>query len=296
MEKIKQKIRGVLLCFLSQISPRLNYKYRFWRIYGKKLNLRQPKTFNEKIIWLELNRYQKDPKVIRCCDKYAVREYVVERGCGDTLVKQIGSWEKASQIPWETLPERFVLKWNFGAGFNLICPDKSRVDVKQAETQLDVWEKKKYWLWYGEMHYKYVPRRIVCEEYISALAEVGSSSPDDYKFYCFHGKVKYILVCANRKGMRANYMFFDTEWELQPFSRYAVENKGKIKRKRPKMLDKAIEYSERLAADFPFVRVDWYLTDDHIYFGEMTFTPCGGMDDDLLEGDQKMGEILSLPQ
>lgn len=291
---LKDRARRAFLCTLSSISPKLNFKYRYRRMFGRKLNLKNPETFNEKIIWLELNKYHNDPTVIKCCDKYLVRDYVTEHGCGDTLVNRIGSWEKISDIPWDKLPERFVLKWNFGAGFNIICRDKSKLDIKEASKQLEKFGHKKYWLWYGETHYKHVPRRIVCEEYISSLSGLDGQPPDDYKLYCFNGKVEYILLCTNRKGMHADYVMYDKDWNLTDFSKLACEKGQSIAVPRPKMLDKAIECSEKLSKDFPFVRVDWYIMEDRIYFGELTFTPCGGLDDDIREGDRIMAELLKI--
>lgn len=296
MKKIKGKITRSFLCCLSWISPKWNYSYRYRRIFGRKINLENPKTFNEKILWLELHRYHNDPIVIQCCDKNLVREYVDRCGCGDALVPQIGNWKSEDQIPWKSLPNQFVLKWNFGAGFNIICTDKEKINIENAKKKLNKWKKQKYWLWYGEMHYLHVQKCIVCEKYIPDMGVSTNGSPDDYKLNCFHGKVKYILVCKNRKGMHADYLFFDTDWNLQPFSKYAVENKKIIKLEYPPMLPKAIEYSEKLSKNIPFVRVDWYLTNEKIYFGEMTFTPCGGMDNDLLEGDRIMGELLNVAQ
>lgn len=299
MSTLKNKVRHLFLCFLSCISPKLNVQYRYRRMFGKKLDLVHPTLFNEKILWLEQNRYEHDPLVAQCSDKQRVREYVQNCGCGEILVDKIGDWEKADEIPWEALPQQFVLKWNFGAGFNIICTNKNALDREQTIRQMNRWGRAKYWLWYAEMHYKAVPKRIVCETYLNALdssngENAGSERPEDYKFYCFNGRPIYILVCLNRKGMLADYIFMDTDWNLQPFSSYAIKNADNIHLKRPEMLDEALRYAEKLAAPFPFVRVDLYMLKDKIYFGETTFTPCGGMDDDLFDGNQVMGELLNI--
>ncbi len=295
MSKFRSTARRCLLKGLSSISPKMNFAYRYYRVLGRKINLKDPKGFNEKIVWLELNRYKDDPLVIQCSDKYRVREYVEQNGCGETLVRQLGSWEKVSDIPWDELPQSFVLKWNFGAGFNIICADKSKLDIPEACKKLEKWSKEKYWLMYGEMHYSKIPRRIVCEEYLSDLAGENNSSPDDYKLYCINGKVMYILVCSNRKGMHADYVMYDRDWNLLDYTELSRTHKERyVNSKPPAMLEKAIEYSERLSKPFPFVRADWFISDDKLYFGELTFTPCGGVDDDIAEGEWEMGDMLKL--
>lgn len=297
IKKIKNKCSHLFLCFLTSVSPKLNFEYRYRKNIGKKMEITPPKTFNEKIIWLELNKYINDSLVVQCSDKYKVREYVQSCGCDELLIPHIGVWDNPISIVWDELPERFVLKWNFGAGFNYICTDKSSCDREIVIKQMQKWGKSKYWLWYGEMHYKKIPKKIICEQYISNLNKYGENknySPEDYKFYCFNGKVKYVLLCLNRKGMHADYVFFDPEWNVQPFSAYAIHNKGKINIERPKLLDLAIKYAEKLALPFPYVRVDLYILSNQIYFGELTFTPCGGVDSDLYEGDTVMGDLLDI--
>ncbi|MGI5977067.1 MAG: ATP-grasp fold amidoligase family protein [Candidatus Limivicinus sp.] len=147
----------------TYISPKLNTKIRYKQFFEKKLDLNNPKTLNEKILWLKLNRYMKDPLVIQCADKYRVREYVRKCGCGEILNDLIGVYNKVEEIPWEKLPNEFVLKWNFGCGMNIICTNKSLMDKDEVFKQMREWEKDKYWLTYSEMQYKYMPKKILCE-------------------------------------------------------------------------------------------------------------------------------------
>lgn len=126
-----QKIMKAYCCALTLISPELNTRIRYRMVFGKKINLDNPQTLNEKILWLKLYRYMKDPLVIQCADKYRVREYVEKCGCGRILNELIGVWESANQIPWEELPNQFALKWNFGFGMNIICSDKKNLDPKK---------------------------------------------------------------------------------------------------------------------------------------------------------------------
>ena len=125
-------IEQAYYALLTIISPTLNTKVRYKKAFHKKLNLKNPTTFNEKLLWLKLKNYIKNPLVIQCADKYAVRDYIKDCGYEDSLNELIGAWEKPSDIPWNELPEQFVLKWNFGAGMNIICKDKSKLDIDQT--------------------------------------------------------------------------------------------------------------------------------------------------------------------
>lgn len=151
----------------TMISPTLNTRMSYRIKFGREPDLRNPKTFNEKILWLKLNKYMHDPLVIQCADKVAVREYVKSCGCEEILSNVIGIYDKVEDIPWEELPNCFVLKWNFGAGMNIICTDKSKLDKNQVLSQMKKWGKFKYWLPHSEMQYKYIPKKIICEELLN---------------------------------------------------------------------------------------------------------------------------------
>lgn len=165
--KIYRWLVDLKFSLLTIISPTLSTKIRYKQEFGKELDLNNPKTLNEKILWLKLNRYMKDPLVIQCADKYRVREYVTQCGCGEILNDLIGVYEKAEDVPWDSLPNQFVLKWNFGAGMNIICTDKNAMNKRKVIKQLKKWGKSKYWLPYAEMQYKYAKKKIICERLIN---------------------------------------------------------------------------------------------------------------------------------
>lgn len=167
VQKIYSNIIDLKYSILTIISPTLSTKTRYKAAFGKELNLSDPKTLNEKILWLKLNRYMNDPLVIQCADKYRVREYLKQCGCSEILNELIGVYDKAEEIPWEQLPDQFVLKWNFGAGMNIICTDKNAMDKNKVIKQLNKWGRSKYWLPYAEMQYKYTPKKIICEKLIN---------------------------------------------------------------------------------------------------------------------------------
>ena len=167
---------------LAPISPVLCSRWRFRRTFGRPLDLRTPRTLNEKLMWLKLRRYGSDPLVTRCADKYAVRDYVESCGCGDILNELYGAWDRPRDIPWDALPHAFVLKCNHGCGYNILCPDKSTLDREAAVRTLNKWLRHDFWRDFAELQYRPIPKKIVCERFLGH----GDDLPD-YKIYCFHG-------------------------------------------------------------------------------------------------------------
>ena len=277
---------------LTIISPTLNTKFRYKMNFGRKINLNDPQTLNEKILWLKLNTYLKNPLVIQCADKYAVREYIKDCGCEELLIDMYSAFDRAEDINWDELPQQFVLKWNFGAGMNIICADKSKMDKDATIKQLQKWGKRKYWLRNSEMQYKYAPKKIVCEKYMS---DGNGLLPLDYKVYCFNGKAKCVFVCIGREYGRPKFYFFDRDWQLYRVNRDSKAAPEGFTLPKPACIDKIFEYAEKLAAPFPFVRVDLYSIDEKPYFGELTFTPAAGLDSARLpETDILFGNMLNI--
>ena len=129
MKKILSKISNTIITYLTLISPQLNTRIRYWQNFRQKINLKNPQTLDEKIQWLKFNTYYKNPLVIQCADKYAVRDYVKQCGCDEILNELYFSWDSVDEINWDLLPDSFVIKWNFGCGHNLICRDKTQLDM-----------------------------------------------------------------------------------------------------------------------------------------------------------------------
>ncbi len=279
----------------TMISPTLNTKMRYKYAFGKPLDLKNPVTFNEKNLWLKLNNYIHNPLVIQCADKYAVREYVKACGCEEILNELIGVWDRAEDIPWEELPEQFALKWNFGAGMNIICDDKSKLNKEETIKQLKKWGKVKFWLPHSEMQYKYAPKKIICEKYLN---DGKGFLPTDYKLYCINGKAAFLLLCVGREnGGHPKFYFYDKEWNLHRLTRDGLAAPEDFYIEKPACVDDLFRYAEILAKPFPFVRMDFYAVDDKVYFGEMTFTPAGGMDGNRLpESDRVLSEMLDISQ
>ena len=286
-----QKAEFDLVTKISPISPVFVSKHRYKRTFGKPLNLKNPKTFNEKLMWLKLYQYANDPLVSQCSDKYAVRAYVEECGLGGTLNGLIGAWDSVDDVQWDKLPDRFALKCNHGCGYNIICQDKSKFDIEKAKHQLDVWMKDDFWKEYAEVHYKTIPKKIICEEYLEGK---GNALPVDFKIYCFNGKPKYIGNFIERDIETDEILrgYFDLNWK--PSSVFNGEMKTELFEK-PSCFEKMLEYAEILAKPFPFVRVDFYEVDGKIYFGELTFTPTGCLASYYTEEAQlELGELLNV--
>ena len=287
-----QKIQKWYFSLLTVFSPVLNTKARYRRLFGKKLDLNHPKTLNEKVLWLKLNKNMRDPLVIQCADKYAVRSYIEKCGCSELLNTLIGAWDRVEDIPWDDLPNQFVLKWNFGAGMNVICCDKTKLDRDETFKQLKKWGKCKYWLPYSEMQYKYAPKKIVCETYLN---DGNGLLPQDYKVYCFHGKAKYVMLCVGRELGCPKFYYFDRELKLAKLSSDGLNAPEDLKIENPECVEKVFEYAEKLSKPFPFVRADFYVVGEKVYFGELTFTPSAGLDDSRLpETDRLFGGLIDL--
>lgn len=282
--------RSALTC----ISPVLNTKVTYFMKFKKRLDLKEPKDLKEKILWLKLRDYETNPLVRQCADKYAVRSYVQEKGCEDILVPLIAAYDTVDEIDWEALPEAFAMKWNFGCGFNIICPDKSKLDIPRAVEKLKKWGKTRYHLGYSEMQYKDVPKKIIVEQY---LKPESGTLPEDYKIYCFNGKPLAVLFLAGRNTDNMQAVFMDPQWNL-------LGQTGKAKYKeltaipsRPVALEQLLKCAEKLSQPFEFVRVDFYEIDGRVYFGELTFTPAGGFDVSQCMIDGKtMGELLEIKE
>jgi hypothetical protein len=238
--------------------------------FHKTINLTHPRKLNEKILWTE---YNTDGQMrTRLTDKYEVRKFVEQKGYKETLVPLLGVYDKAEEIPFDELPEKFVLKATHGCDMNYLCTDKKQLDQKE---QRELRKMIRFWLSFHmaymalETHYRDIRRRIICEKYIEA-----ESGLPDYKFHCSNGKVRFILVC-NQKGAKRYKNVFDRDWkELDVVEGTEVDPEPV---KRPDKLEEMIQMAEKLAEGIPFVRVDLYQADGKIYFGEMTFTPATGV-------------------
>lgn len=272
VKKIRSVCFDFVLSAITEISPELNSKIRYRHRFKKTLDLDHPKTLVEKLLWLKHRKYANDPLVKQCADKYAVREYIKKAGYEDILVDLYGVYDSPSEIDFDKLPNQFVLKWNFGSGFNIICPDKSKLDRQKTVKQLEEWGKVKCYRHAAELQYKNVTKKIICEKFLPADNEYGVIP--DYKVYCFNGKPEAILV-INDRGKTVKTEFFDKDWK--PLENHGENLAPREPTKKPLCFDQMMAAAAALSAPFPFVRCDFYVVSNKLYFGEMTFTPAGSM-------------------
>ena len=259
-------------------------------VLHKKLNLKNPQTFNEKIQWMKLYYYPKNQLVIDGADKYEVRSYIKDKGYGDKLVPILGVWDKAEDIDWDNLPDRFVLKCNHGCAYNIVVPDKSNLDKVATVKQLNEWLREDFGAFNIELHYSAIRHhRITCEEFLG-------DNITDYKFFCFDGKPNCIYVSTDLiHDRQAQIGFFYLDGKKMPLHRDDYTDIPEVTL--PDFYDEMKQAAEELCKDFPFVRVDFFVANNTWYFAELTFTPGAGMMPFNPEKfDLEWGKMINLPK
>jgi hypothetical protein len=285
---MNQKLKYFVMYVPYKLFPLATGRFIYYRKFGKILNADNLVTFNDKIKWMCLNGVHRNRLMVLCTDKYLVREYVKSKGYVDYLNELIGVWDSPRDIDWDSLPERFALKCNHGCGSNIICADKRKLDISQAGKTLLTWMKIDYGAFGVEPHYGKIKRRIICEKYIS---DGVGAYPVDYKFYCFNGVPKLMLVITGRAEDQMRFNVVDIDYK--PMTNFFI-NEEHIMPK-PKCFQEMLECAESLAGDFCFVRVDFYVVDDKPVFGELTFVPGAGQSNYLTKnGDLVMGSWLNI--
>ena len=265
-------------------------KMKYWSIMGKKLNIENPQTFNEKLQWLKL--YNRKEEYTTMVDKYAVREYIAEKLGEEYLIPLLGVWDNPEDIDFDALPDKFVLKCNHNSGTGMcICKDKSKLDIPKVKKGLIKGLKEDYFIISREWPYKNVKRRIIAEEYM----EDKNGDFVDYKFFCFNGKADNVMVCIERQTGNPRYYFFDRQWKLMRINKLGVAAPEGFTLPKPECIDRMFEIADLLSKDMPYSRIDLYEVDGKIYFGEITFFPNSGFGANfLLETDKLFGEMIDL--
>ncbi len=287
-------IKNLLLTpfhLLYRISPKLDLQLLFRLKLGYSLNWDHPRTYNEKLQWIKL--YDKNPLMPICCDKYTVRSYIEQRGYGHLLNHLLWQGFDPEEIPFDTLPERFVIKATHGSTFNIICTEKSTLDQKTVIKKCKKWLKEPFLPCYGEWFYGIERPRIIVEEYL----EGDDGQPlFDYKLFCFNGVPKMLYVDTWKDGHHA-INAYDMEFQLLRGVRLGYPNDEETVVKRPAALEEMKRIAADLARDFLHVRVDLYYTHGRIYFGELTFTKSAGFGRITPHSfDEQMGDWLTLPE
>ncbi|MBO4265418.1 MAG: glycosyl transferase [Clostridia bacterium] len=286
--KFYQIRRKLQLAAYSLLGAETVSKIYFRHELGYKLDLKNPKTFNEKLQWLKLYYCPNTNNVIKCADKYAVRDYIKSVGKEELLNELIGVWDSADQIDWDLLPNQFALKCNHGCGYNLICADKSALDAKKVTQRFDKWMHESFGHFNAEPHYDKIKRKIICEKFLPG--EVIN-----YNIYVFNGKVVFFSVAGGLgDGVGEHLTYYNADGSLADFKNknYPVKE-GKL----TDLLFEMESIAEYLAKGFPMVRVDLFDVDGKIVLSEMTFTPGGALIPfDSYEADLKLGNKLDLSE
>ena len=276
---------------LSEIIPDsvyicIQYVHHFHRFP----NLNNPKTFNEKLQWLKLHDH--NPIYTTMVDKVKVKEYVASKIGEEYIIPTLGEWERAEDVDFDLLPERFVIKSNHDSHGVIVCKDKSKLNIKNTIYRLGK-RLNNNGYWYGrEWPYKNVEKKILAEQFIKD----ESGDLIDYKIHCFNGEPKFVLVCQDRfskTGLKED--FYDLSWKLMDVKRPDIEHGTPISK--PAAFDEMLALSRTLSKDVPFLRVDFYYTQGKIFFGELTLFPASGFQRFVPESyDRLFGDWIRLPE
>jgi len=277
--------------WLNFLSDRSYIKIMFYMNIGKKLDLKAPKTFNEKLQWLKL--YDRRPEYIQLVDKYEVKKYIANQIGDKYVIPTLGVWDRFDDIDFDALPDQFVLKCTHDSGGLVICKSKAQFDKDVARKKINACLNRNYY-WHGrEWPYKNVKPRIIAEQY---MEQNGEKDLTDYKFYCFNGEPKFLYVSVGLSNHEtAQIGFLDLDWELMPMRRTDFAELTNIPPK-PINFDKMVEFARELSHNIPFLRVDFYEINGKLYFGELTFYPGAGFT--VLkpeEWDKTFGDWITLP-
>lgn len=289
------KIKWLLYNLLSVIPDKLYLTIKYYKNFGRLINWKNPKSFNEKINWLKI--YDRNPSYVNMVDKYEVKDYVAGIIGQQYIIPTLGVWDRAEDIDFDSLPNQFVLKATHDSGRIIICKDKRNFDQNNAIKEMKKSLQRNFYAVTREWPYKMVKRRIIAEKYMESKANDAPKDLPDYKFYCFSGEPIYCQVIRDRSTLET-IDFYDMNWNHQNFiglNPNAIY--GTIPVDKPKCLPNMIEICKKLSNNIPFVRVDLYVIDDNEYFGELTFYPASGNGKfSPKEWMIKLGEMISLPK
>lgn len=265
-------------------------KRMFWRQMGYKLNLDNPKTFNEKLQWLKI--YDRRPEYTIMSDKYAAKEYVAEKIGKEYVIPTLGVWDTVDEIDLGKLPNKFAIKCTHDSGSVIVVRDKKVLDWENAKRILAERLQENYYWVEREYGYKDVKPRILAEVYLEDGGERGAV---DYKFYCFNGEPKFLYLSQGlEEHATAKIGFVNMDWTRMGMHRRDFEEFEDLPAK-PRTFSEMVELAKILSKMFPFARADFYENNGKVYFGEMTFYPGGGFTVfSPAEWDKRLGDWISL--
>ena len=289
--KINTLCKIILKHFGGILSDKSFIKVTYRLRMHQKLNLDNPQSFTEKLQWLKL--YDHNPLYTTLVDKYAVKDWVAEKIGEKYVIPTIGVWDSLEDISWDSLPNQFVLKTTFGGGSDgvFICKDKLSTSQAIMMEKLKKSMKTDPYKRLREWPYKGVPRRLIAEQYL----DDKSGDLADYKFYCFGGEPKVLLLATNRYTSH-NFDYFDMNYNKLSIVSTLGKNNPNLSKKKLECFDEMKEIASVLSAGFPHIRVDLYYCNGQIYFGEMTLYDSSGLDNlNSEEWNARFGSWIQLP-
>ncbi|MCK0159323.1 ATP-grasp fold amidoligase family protein [Allomuricauda sp. F6463D] len=282
----------------TRLVPKtIHVKRQYKRTFGVALNLGDPKSLNEKIQWLKLN--EKDPQRTLCSDKFKVRAYVEDKIGKEYLVPLVFDSKNITDLKPKNFPNiPVIIKTNHDSSGGIIVKDKNNADWEEIRKHFKKKLRQNYYYRSKEWQYKHIEKRLIVEQLL--VGDAGEL-PFDYKVHCFDGKPEVIQVDIDRFTNHKRNLYLPN-WDLAPFT-WSVWEKGKIlwdtgrPIEKPKKLKLMLKLAENLASNFNYVRVDFYICNDKIYFGELTFYHGGGFEKIIpKEWDYNLGKKLVLNQ
>lgn len=274
------------------IPDRIFLKILYFGRLGKKLDFSHVKTFNEKLQWLKV--YDRRTEYTMMVDKFLVRDYIAKTVGSQYLIPLLGVWDDADDINFGQLPSQYVLKCNHNSGLGMyICSDSSKVDVEEIRLSLTKGLQQNYYLTGREWPYKDVPRKIIAEKYMTDDTGIELK---DYKINCFNGVPKFIQVMSGRNKDNYSVDHFDVDWQPMDIPR-KDKQKSSQPISKPKQLQEMLDLAAVLSKDLPFARIDFYIAEERVYFGEITFFPVSGfVPFSNHQIDMQLGQLIQLPK
>lgn len=271
-DKLSKFMGDIRYYKVSKSSPQKYEKItvkQYKKSTGKSLDFNNLKTYSEKLQYYKLHKASKLKGML--ADKFLAREWA-RRKIGDKyIIPLLGVWDKVSEIDFNELPEKFVLKTNHGSGGNIIIDGQNAMDINEIDRKFIKWLSKDFAFVSGiQPHYSYIDRKIIAEEYIPSEDQYLK----DYRVFCFHGEPKFIIVDSGTHKFHDRDVY-DLDWNPLPWQ-LGNFPKSKNGQKKPEKLEEIIALAEKLCKGFSQVRIDFYYEFNKIYFGEMTFTPSSG--------------------
>ncbi len=288
---VRHSVRVFLLLFERVIGDKQYYRLQYFIMLGKIPNIDNPSLYTEKLQWLKL--YDRNPLYTKLVDKYEVKQYISSIIGERYIIPTIGVWDSPDEIDFTSLPNKFVLKTTFGGGGDgvTICRDKHNTNLDSLREKIRKSFNTNPYVRAREWPYKNVPRRIIAEQYM----EDDSGELRDYKFYCFGGVPKVMLVASNR-FTNHNFNYFDMDFKVLPITS-AMGAHADVSFERPKCFEEMKEVAAKLSVGFAHVRVDLYCCENQVYFGELTLYDSSGFDDlNSEEWNQRFGDWITLPK